>query len=159
MLEVGSNAVDFSLPDKDGTTVSLSDFRGQYVALYFYPKDNTSGCTLQAQRYRDLYPDFLKANAVVIGISKDSVKSHVGFAAKENLPFLILSDEEKKVIQAYGAWQEKSMYGRPFMGVVRSSFLIDPNGKIIFISFPAKPNDNAAEMLAEIRKDQQKNPE
>ena len=125
MLEIGTKAPEFILPDKDGNAVSLTDFSGKKVVLYFYPKDNTPGCTRQACAFAGAYQEFRKINAVVIGISKDSMASHQKFAEKHGLPFLLLSDPELSVIQAYGVWQEKNMHGKASMGVVRSTYVID----------------------------------
>ena len=130
MLTVGTKAPNFTLPDKDGNMVSLSDFAGKKVVLYFYPKDNTPGCTKQACGYRDEYGEFAKQNAVVIGISKDSVKSHGNFAAKFELPFVLLADPDLDAIQKYDVWQEKKLYGKTYMGVVRSTYIIDEAGTI-----------------------------
>lgn len=132
-MNIGDRAIDFTLNDKDGNEVSLSDFKGKKVILYFYPKDNTSGCTKQACNFRDNYPHFIEKRAVVIGVSKDSVKSHVNFASKHELPFILLSDPETEVIQKYGIWKEKKMYGKSYMGVVRTTFLIDEDGIIVDI--------------------------
>lgn len=148
MLEVGSKAPDFSLPDKDGKVVSLRDFAGKKVVLYFYPKDNTPGCTKQACAFAGAYEEFKRKDVVVIGISKDSISSHQKFAEKHNLPFLLLSDPELKAIQAYGVWQEKKLYGKVSMGVVRSTFLIDEFGMIERVMPKVKPDSNAAEILA-----------
>lgn len=150
MLEVGSKAPDFSLPDKDGKVVSLRDFAGKKVVLYFYPKDNTPGCTKQACAFAGAYEEFKRKDVVVIGISKDSISSHQKFAEKHNLPFLLLSDPELKAIQAYGVWQEKKLYGKVSMGVVRSTFLIDEFGMIERVMPKVKPDSNAAEILAYI---------
>lgn len=148
MLEVGSKAPDFSLPDKDGKVVSLRDFAGKKVVLYFYPRDNTPGCTKQACAFAGAYEEFKRKDVVVIGISKDSISSHQKFAEKHNLPFLLLSDPELKAIQAYGVWQEKKLYGKVSMGVVRSTFLIDEFGMIERVMPKVKPDSNAAEILA-----------
>ncbi len=148
MLEIGSKAPDFSLPDKDGKVVSLRDFAGKKVVLYFYPKDNTPGCTKQACAFAGAYEEFKRKDVVVIGISKDSISSHQKFAEKHNLPFLLLSDPELKAIQAYGVWQEKKLYGKVSMGVVRSTFLIDEFGMIERVMPKVKPDSNAAEILA-----------
>ena len=121
MLAVGTQAPAFTLPDKDGNSVSLSDFEGQKVVLYFYPKDSTPGCTRQAQAFRDAFAEFTNAGAVVIGISKDSVKSHLNFATKQELPFILLSETEHTVLEAYEVWQEKKLYGKVSMGVVRTT--------------------------------------
>ena len=129
MLEVGSKAPEFTLPDKDGNSVSLTDFTGKKVVLYVYPKDSTPGCTRQACAFAGAYQEFKKINAVVIGIIKDSVASHQKFAEKHGLPFILLSDPELTAIQDYGVWQEKKLYGKVSMGVVRSTFVIDENRK------------------------------
>jgi len=147
MLEVGMQAPNFTLSDKEGRKVSLSDFSGKKVVLYFYAKDSTPGCTRQAQAFRDTYEEFVKAGAVVIGISKDSEKSHQRFAEKNELPFILLSDPELEAIKAYGVWQEKKMYGKTTMGVVRTTFLIDEEGRIEKIFGKVKPDTNAREIL------------
>ena len=147
MLEVGTKAPDFTLPDKDGNSVSLTDFAGKKVVLYFYPKDNTPGCTRQACAFAGAYEEFKKINAVAIGVSKDSVASHQKFAEKHGLPFILLSDPELTAIQAYGVWQEKKLYGKVSMGVVRSTFIIDENGMIEKVMPKVKPDTNAAEIL------------
>ena len=147
MLREGVRAPAFALEDKDGKTVSLSDFLGKKVVLYFYPKDNTPGCTRQACAFAAAYSEFEKKNAVVIGISKDSISSHEKFAEKYNLPFILLSDPELQAIQAYGVWQEKKLYGKTSMGVVRTTFIIDEQGKIIKVMPKVKPDTNAAEVL------------
>lgn len=148
MLEVGSVAPAFTLPDKDGNSVSLSDFAGKKVVLYFYPKDSTPGCTRQAQAFRDAFAQFAAEGAVIIGISKDSVKSHFNFAAKQELPFILLSDTEKEVLQAYEVWQEKKLYGKVRMGVVRSVYVIDEAGKIAAAWTKVKPEQSVADALA-----------
>ena len=148
MLEVGSKAPDFTLLDKLGTPVSLSDFLGKEVVLYFYPKDNTPGCTRQACAFAQSYSDFEDKNAVVIGISKDSVASHLKFAQKYDLPFILLSDPELQAIEAYGVWQEKKLYGKVSMGVVRSTYLIDEQGVIEKVMPKVKADTNAAEVLS-----------
>ena len=148
MLEVGTKAPEFTLPDKDGNPVSLTDFAGKKVVLYFYPKDNTPGCTRQACAFAEAYEEFKKINAVVIGVSKDSVASHQKFAEKHGLPFILLSDPELTAIQAYGVWQEKKLYGKVSMGVVRSTFVINENGMIEKVMPKVKPDTNAAEILA-----------
>ena len=125
MLEIGTVAPVFTLPDKEGKLVSLKDFAGKKVVLYFYPKDSTPGCTRQAQAFRDAFAQFVEAGAVVIGISKDSVKSHLNFATKQELPFVLLSDTEHTVLEAYEVWQEKKLYGKVSMGVVRSVYVIN----------------------------------
>lgn len=147
MLEVGIRAPEFTLPDKDGTLVSLSDFPGRKVVLYFYPKDNTPGCTRQACAFAAAYEEFRKKNAVVIGVSKDSIASHQKFASKHGLPFVLLSDPELKAIQAYGVWQEKKLYGKTSMGVVRTTYIIDETGVIEKVMPKVKPDNNAADIL------------
>lgn len=148
MLEVGTKAPDFTLLDKDGKTVSLADFTGKRVVLYFYPRDNTPGCTRQACAFAQNFEDFRSQDIVVIGISKDSVASHLKFAQKYDLPFILLSDPELQAIQAYGVWQEKKLYGKVSMGVVRSTYIIDPQGLIEKVMPKVKPDTNAAEILA-----------
>lgn len=147
MLEQGTKAPDFTLNDKDGNAVSLADFAGKKVVLYFYPKDNTPGCTRQACAFAAAYEDFKTLDAVVIGVSKDSEASHRRFAEKDGLPFILLSDPELKAIQAYGVWQEKKNYGKVSMGVVRSTFIIDEKGFIEKVMPKVKPDTNAAEIL------------
>ena len=148
MLEVGTIAPDFTLSDQNGNTVTLSAFRGQKVVLYFYPKDNTPGCTRQACAFAGAYQGFKARNVAVIGVSKDSVSSHKRFAEKYNLPFILVSDPELTAIQAYGVWQEKKLYGKVSMGVVRSTYLIDKEGVIVKVMPKVKPDTNAAEILA-----------
>ena len=148
MLETGMKAPDFSLPDKDGNTVRLSDFQGKKVVLYFYPKDNTPGCTRQACAFAASYEQFKAQDATVIGISKDSAASHQKFAQKYDLPFILLSDPELQAIQAYGVWQEKKLYGKVSMGVVRTTFIISEQGIIEKVMPKVKPDTNAAEILA-----------
>lgn len=150
MLEVGMPAPEFCLPDKDGNVVSLSSLKGHKTVLYFYPKDNTPGCTRQACAFAGLYGEFEKRGVRVVGISKDSVASHVKFAEKYGLPFILLADTELEAIRAYGVWQEKKLYGKTSMGVVRTTFLIDENGIITKIMPKVKPDTNAAEILAEL---------
>ena len=147
MLEVGTKAPEFTLPDKDGNPVSLTDFAGKKVVLYFYPKDNTPGCTRQACAFAGAYEEFEKINVVVIGVSKDSAASHQKFAEKHGLPFILLSDPELTAIQAYGVWQEKKLYGKVSMGVVRSTFVINENGMIEKVMPKVKPDTNAMEIL------------
>lgn len=147
MLEVGTKAPAFTLPDKDGKMVSLADFAGKRVVLYFYPKDNTPGCTRQACAFAGAYEAFRELDAVVIGVSKDSVASHQKFAEKYGLPFILLSDPELSAIQAYGVWQEKKLYGKVSMGVVRTTFVIDGNGVIEKVMPKVKPDTNAEEIL------------
>ena len=148
MLEIGMKAPEFTLPDKDGKSVSLSDFAGKKVVLYFYPRDNTPGCTRQACAFAGAYEEFKKINAVIIGISKDSTASHQKFAQKHGLPFLLLSDPDLIAIQAYGVWQEKKNYGKVSMGVVRSTFVIDEAGRIEKVMPKVKPDTNAEEVFA-----------
>ena len=153
MLEVGAKAPDFTLPDKSGAPVRLSDFRGKKVVLYFYPKDNTPGCTRQACAFARSYGDFAGKNTVVIGVSKDSVASHLKFAEKYELPFVLLSDPEHRVIEAYGAWQEKKLYGKVSMGTVRCTYLLDEAGVIQRVMPKVKPDTNADEILAYLNGD------
>ena len=154
MLEVGMKAPDFSLLDKDGNTVRLSDFQGKKVVLYFYSKDNTPGCTRQACAFAASYEQFKTQNVIVIGISKDSVASHLKFAQKHDLPFILLSDPELQAIQAYGVWQEKKLYGKVSMGVVRTTYIINEQGIIEKAMPKVKPDTNAAEILAYLAGDQ-----
>ena len=147
MLEVGMKAPDFTLYDKDGREVKLSSFLGKRVVLYFYPKDNTPGCTRQACAFAGAYARFREMDVEVVGISKDSVSSHVKFAEKYNLPFILLSDPERVAIEAYGVWQEKKMCGKLSMGVVRTTFIIDADGNIEKIMPKVKPDTNAEEIL------------
>lgn len=151
LLEAGVKAPEFTLPDGEGNTVSLSDFAGKKVVLYFYPRDNTPGCTRQACAFAGAFEEFKQIDAVVIGISKDSVASHKKFAEKHGLPFILLSDPELTAIQAYGVWQEKKLYGKVSMGVVRSTFLIDEHGVIEKVMPKVKPDTNAAEVLAYLK--------
>jgi len=151
LLEVGTKAPEFTLPDKDGNQVSLSDFQGRKVVLYFYPRDNTPGCTRQACAFAAAYEDFKALDAAVIGVSKDSAASHQKFAEKHGLPFILLSDPELSAIQAYGVWQEKKMYGKTGMGVVRSTYVIDESGMIEKVMPKVKPDTNAAEILEYLR--------
>lgn len=150
MLEIGTIAPDFTLPDQNGQMHSLSDYRGQKVILYFYPKDNTPGCTKQACSFGELYPQFLEKGAVVLGVSKDSVASHKKFEEKFGLPFTLLSDVEKTVIQAYDVWKEKKNYGKVSMGVLRTTYLIDENGVIVKGFDKVKAAENPAQMLGEL---------
>ena len=148
MLEVGTKAPDFTLQDKHGSPVSLSDFQGKKVVLYFYPKDNTPGCTREAVAFARAYEDFKSRDVVIIGISKDSVASHLKFAQKYDLPFVLLSDPEHAVIEQYGVWQEKKLYGKVSMGVVRSTYLINEEGIIEKVMPKVKPDTNADEILS-----------
>ena len=147
MLQEGIKAPDFTLKDKDGSSVSLSDFRGKKVVVYFYPKDNTPGCTKQACAFREAYDGFKSDDIVVIGISKDSIQSHQKFAEKYELPFILLSDPEITAIRAYDVWKEKKLYGKTSMGVMRSTYVIDEEGIIIKVFEKAKPDTNAFDIL------------
>ena len=147
MLEVGMKAPDFTLQNQNGESVSLSDFLGKRVVLYFYPKDHTPGCTRQACAFAGTYAEFEKRGVVVIGVSRDSVSSHAKFAEKNNLPFVLLSDLDRQAIEAYGVWQEKKMCGKVSMGVVRTTYLIGADGVIEAIMPKVKPDTNAAEIL------------
>ncbi|MBP5280234.1 MAG: thioredoxin-dependent thiol peroxidase [Erysipelotrichaceae bacterium] len=150
MLEVGTKAPAFKLKDQNGQLRKLSDFKGQKVILYFYPKDMTSGCSKQACNFAQLYPQFREKDAVVIGVSKDSVESHKKFEEKFNLPFILLSDEGLEVIKAYDVWKEKSNYGKKYMGIVRSTYLIDEKGKIAKAFSNVKAADNPEQMLNQL---------
>ena len=152
MLNVGDTAPDFSLPDQDGKERRLSDFRGKKVVLYFYPKDNTSGCTTEAVGFRDIAEKFTDNNAVVIGVSKDSVRSHRNFADKYSLPFILLADEERKVIDLYGVFKEKKMYGKTVTGVKRTTFVIDEHGVIERIYAEVKAAGHAEEVYCSLVK-------
>ena len=147
MLETGSKAPNFSLPDQNGDIHTLDEYRGKKVILYFYPKDNTSGCTKQACGFGERYPLFQEKGAVVIGISKDSVKSHKNFETKHNLPFTILSDTELDTIKAYDVWKEKKNYGKTYMGILRTTYLIDEKGIIVKGIDKVKASDNPQQML------------
>lgn len=148
MLQIGTQAPAFTLTDKDGKSVSLTDFKGQKVVLYFYPRDNTPGCTRQACAFAAHHADFSSKNTVVIGVSKDSAASHLKFAQKYDLPFVLLSDPELQAIQAYDVWKEKKLYGKVSMGVVRTTYLIDEEGVIRWAKEKVKPDENAGELLA-----------
>ena len=147
MPEEGKKAPAFKLKDQNGKTISLSDFAGKNVVLYFYPKDNTSGCTAEACNFRDEFPSFKNIDAVILGVSPDSVESHKKFAEKYNLPFTLLSDENKEVLEKYGVWKEKSMYGKKYMGVERTTYVIDKSGKIKKIFSKVKVPDHNKEVL------------
>lgn len=147
MLEVGTKAPEFTLPDQNGTLHTLSEYRGKKVILYFYPKDSTPGCTKQACGFGERYPQFTERGAVVLGVSKDSVKSHKNFETKYNLPFTLLSDPERTVIEAYDVWKEKKNYGKVSMGVVRSTYLIDEEGVIVKALGSVKAAENPQQML------------
>ena len=150
-LEVGKAAPDFELPSDSGGKVKLSDFRGKRVIVYFYPKDDTPGCTTQACGFRDAYPQIEEKNAVVIGISPDGVKSHQKFKTKHNLPFILLADEDHQVAEAYGVWGEKSMYGKKYMGILRSHFVIDEKGKLVDAQVKVSPADSVERAMSVIR--------
>lgn len=150
MLEVGTKAPEFTLPDQNGEMHSLEDYRGKKVILYFYPKDNTAGCTKQACGYTALVPQFTEKNAVILGVSKDSVASHKRFEEKQNLGITILSDPERTVIEAYDVWKEKKNYGKVSMGVVRTTYLIDENGIIVKANDKVKAADDPEKMLGEL---------
>ena len=147
MLKVGTKAPSFTLPDQNGNMHSLEDYRGKKVILYFYPKDNTPGCTKQACGFAELYPQFQEKGAVVLGVSKDTVASHKKFEEKYGLPFTLLSDTEKEVIQAYDVWKEKTMYGKKVFGVVRTTYLIDEEGTIVKAFGKVKAAENPGQML------------
>jgi peroxiredoxin Q/BCP len=147
MLKEGSKAPTFKLKNQNGETVSLGDYQGKRVVLYFYPKDDTSGCTKEACSFRDVFPKFGKLNAEILGVSADSVESHKKFAQKYKLPFTLLSDESKKMIEKYGVWKEKSMYGRKYMGIERTTFIIDENGIIKKIFPKVKVTQHDKEVL------------
>jgi peroxiredoxin Q/BCP len=151
MLKESQKAPDFTLPDQNGKNHKLSDYKGQWVLLYFYPKDNTPGCTTEACAIRDSFPAFEKLKIKVFGISTDSVTSHKKFADKYQLPFTLLSDSEKTVVEKYDVWRVKNMYGRKFFGIARMSFLINPEGKIAKIYEKVKPAVHAEEVLADIK--------
>ena len=146
----GTPAPDFTLPTDTGDTLTLSSLRGQWVVLFAYPKDDTSGCTIEACEFRDALPRFDASKSVILGLSPDSVNSHVKFKAKFELPYTLLADEEKTVLQAYDVWKEKSMYGKKYMGVERTTFLIDPKGRIAKVFAKVKPAGHAAEVIAAI---------
>lgn len=150
MLEIGTKAPAFTLPDQNGTEHSLEEYRGRKVILYFYPKDNTAGCTKEACSFADRYPQITEKGAVILGVSKDPVSSHKKFEEKYSLPFTLLSDPDAEVIRAYDVWKEKSMYGRKYMGIERSTYLIDENGIILKAYQKVKPADHAEIILQDI---------
>lgn len=150
MLEAGTMAPDFTLQDQDSKEVSLSDFRGRKVVLYFYSKDNTAGCNKQACAYAENYPAFVEKGVTVIGVSKDTSAAHRKFADKFELPFILLADPEKEVLQKYDVWVKKNMYGKQVMGVIRSSYLIDEEGRIVKVHAKVKPEENAGQMLKDL---------
>lgn len=150
-LKQSQPAPDFSLPDQTGQLHSLKDYRGQWVLIYFYPKDDTPGCTTEACGLRDNFPKFKKLKAVVLGISVDTIKSHQKFVTKYQLPFTLLADEDTSVVKKYGVWQNKKFMGREYMGIMRTSFLINPKGKIAKIYEGVKPAEHADEVLADLK--------
>jgi len=149
-LQIGAPAPELNIPDQTGTERTLAEYRGRWVLLYFYPKDDTPGCTTEACTLRDNLPKLQGLNAVVLGVSKDTVKSHARFAEKYGLPFILLADEELNVIKSYDVWQQKKFMGREYMGVARSSFLIDPEGKIAKIYFNVKPAEHATQVMQDL---------
>lgn len=151
MLNIGTLAPDFTLLDQDGVSQSLKTYRGKYILLYFYPKDDTPGCTKEACTIADVYNDFSKLNVVVLGVSKDTPSSHKKFAEKYSLPFTLLSDTDAAVIETYGAWQEKTMFGKTALGISRISYLIDPEGKIVKVYPKVDPASHALEILKDIK--------
>ena len=150
MLEIGQKAVDFTLKDQNDNEVKLSDFLGKKVVLYFYPKDMTPGCSTQAKAFAELFDEFSKKGAVIIGVSKDTVKSHKKFEEKYSLPFILLSDPEHEVMEAYGVWQEKKLYGKVSMGTVRTTYIIDENGVVENVFTKVKAAQNPQDMLNEL---------
>ena len=151
-LEVGDKAPEFEALNQDGVKVALKDFVGKNVVLYFYPKDNTLGCTTEACEFSANYDQFIKNDTVIIGVSPDSVKSHVGFIAKQNLKHILLSDEDKEISKLYGVWQVKKNYGKEYLGIARSTFVISKDGKIVKIYKSVKAKDHAAKVLADLAK-------
>lgn len=149
-LTVGAKAIDFTLPDQNGKTHALSDYNGRWVLLYFYPKDDTPGCTKEACSVRDNFPKFKKVNAVVFGVSADSAGKHKKFMEKYKLPFTLLSDEDKTVIKKYGVWAKKKFMGREYMGILRTSFLIDPKGTVAKVYEKVKPDTHAEDVLKDL---------
>ena len=153
-LKVGMKALDFTLPDSKGNDVTLSNFKGKKVILYFYPKDNTKGCTLEAINFRDNYEEIKETDTVILGVSKDSMKSHISFINKYNLPFVLLSDEEGKVCELYGVWKMKKMYGREYMGIERTTFLIDKEGNIMKIFPKVKVEGHVEEIMDQLKRNE-----
>lgn len=147
----GTKAKNFTLPDQSGQLHALKDYAGRWVVLYFYPKDDTPGCTVEACQFRDTFPKFKRSKAVVFGVSVDPVKKHAKFVTKYELPFTLLSDEEKVVVNLYGVWAKKKFMGREYMGILRTSFLIDPAGKIAKVYEDVKPDGHAEEVLKDIK--------
>lgn len=153
-LKEGMKAPDFTLPDSQGNDVTLSSFRGKNVILYFYPKDNTKGCTLEAVNFRDNYEEIKEKDTIILGVSKDSIKSHVSFINKYKLPFILLSDEEGKVCGLYGVWKAKKMYGREYMGIERTTFLIDKEGNIVKIFPKVKVQGHVDEIMDQLKRNE-----
>ncbi|NQV12620.1 thioredoxin-dependent thiol peroxidase [Candidatus Uhrbacteria bacterium] len=151
MIKLGLKAPAFTLPDKDGVEHSLSQYAGKWVVLFFYPRDNTPGCTIESCKFRDMQSKFEKLGAVILGVSKDSEKSHEKFADKYDLNFTLLSDPDTKMMEAYGVWQKKKMMGKEYMGIVRSSYLIDPSGKVAKVYDKVKPISHPGEVLADLQ--------
>ena len=151
-LNIGDNAPDFTAQTNGGKTISLSDYKGQWLVLYFYPKDNTSGCTKEACSFRDGMEDITAESAIVLGVSPDSVKSHENFISKHELNFDLISDQDTSICQSYNAYGEKSMYGRKYMGVIRSTYIINPDGKIAYINSKVKAEGHAQEIIKELKK-------
>jgi len=151
-MKEGDMAEDFCLPDYEGKEHCLHDYRGKWVVLYFYPKDNTSGCTREAKEFTEMKEEFEKLGAVIIGVSKDSPKSHARFIEKHNLRILLLSDEEHKILEKYGAWGKKKNYGREYFGTIRTTFLIDPEGKIVKVWRNVRVNGHVEKVLEELKK-------
>ena len=149
--KVGIKAKNFTLPNQEGKLHTLKEYLGQWVVLYFYPKDDTPGCTVEACQFRDNFPKFKRSQTVVLGVSVDTVKKHAKFATKYELPFTLLSDEEKRVVELYGVWAKKKFMGREYMGILRTSFLIDPEGKIAKVYEDVKPSGHAEEVLRDIK--------
>ena len=151
MLEINQKAPNFTLPNENNEMISLSDFIGKKVVLYFYPKDNTPGCTKQACAFKNAYDEFKKDNIIVIGISKDTTKAHLNFKTKYELPFILLSDVDHEVIEMYDCWKEKKLYGKTYMGITRSTYVLDENGIIIKTFEKASPDKNATDILSFLR--------
>lgn len=151
ILKIGKKAPQIVLPDQNGQIFKLSNFLGKWVLVYFYPKDDTPGCTAESCSFRDNFPKFGKINAAILGVSADSVASHKKFTIKYKLPFVLLADEQKKALKKYGVWQEKTLYGRKYMGIMRTSFLINPSGKIVKIYEKVKPDLHAKEVLSDLK--------
>jgi peroxiredoxin Q/BCP len=151
MISIGQKAPDFTLPDEEGNPVSLADFKGKKVVIYFYPKDNTPGCTKEACGFRDAFDEFLEAGAAVLGVSPDGAGSHANFRRRYGLPFHLLSDKDHKVAEAYGAWGEKTLYGKLGLGILRSTFVVDEDGAVIKVFPKVKPEGHAAEVLRTLK--------